>query len=175
MNINDMYEIEKLKFEPYELCPCGSDQRFKFCCYQKAREEKYTKHERIDYTDSRLNHIMNKRWEHTDFKMCFAFDKEKCEGVIKGAHSIQNNRILNRVSDDGHVYHIRGEVEKSELKPVFKKSAEIQLVLFSVFVIFMTLNFLSLLNKKIIIKNLFKILFLHLEHLLYNTIIKIGS
>ncbi|MED1093941.1 SEC-C domain-containing protein [Bacillus paramycoides] len=121
MNINDMYEIEKMKFEPYESCPCGSDQKFKFCCYQKAREAKYTQHDRIDYSDSRLNHIMNKSWENTDFKTCFAFDKERCEELIKGAHSIQNNRILNRVSDDGHVYHIRGEVEKSELKPVFKK------------------------------------------------------
>ncbi|PGC57842.1 hypothetical protein COM24_05600 [Bacillus toyonensis] len=110
-----------MKFEAYESCPCGSGRKFKFCCYQKARTVKYAKHEKIDYPDSRLNHIMNKSWEQSDFKTCFAFNKERCEGLIKGAHSIQNNRILNRVSDDGHVYHIRGKVEKSELKPVFKR------------------------------------------------------
>ncbi|PGU16758.1 hypothetical protein COD22_27220 [Bacillus thuringiensis] len=113
--------MKKMKFEAYELCPCGSELKFKFCCYQKARDAKYSKNERIDYPDSRLNHIMNNSWEQSNFKLCLGFDKEKCEGVIKGAHTIQNNRILNRLSDEGHVYHIGAQVENSRVKPVFKK------------------------------------------------------
>lgn len=121
MNFNDIYKIKKIKFEAYESCPCGSGQKFKFCCYQRAKNAKHAKNERIHYSDGRLYHLMNKSWEESNFKLCFGFDKEECEGVIKGAHSIQNNRILNRISDNGHVYHISGKVEKSELKPAFKK------------------------------------------------------
>jgi uncharacterized protein YecA (UPF0149 family) len=28
------------KIDPYEPCPCGSDKKFKFCCYQKTRNNR---------------------------------------------------------------------------------------------------------------------------------------
>ncbi len=34
---------------------------------------------------------------------CLHFDKKSCSGKIIDAHSIQNNRILNKISKDGHV------------------------------------------------------------------------
>lgn len=34
---------------------------------------------------------------------CLHFDKRSCRGEIIDAHSIQNNRILNKISKDGHV------------------------------------------------------------------------
>jgi len=59
-------------------------------------------------------------WKDTDFKYCFAND-DQCRGKIKSAHSIQNNRVLNRISEEGHVYTIDFTVENSRGTPEFKK------------------------------------------------------
>lgn len=59
-------------------------------------------------------------WRDTDFKYCFAND-DQCRGKIKSAHSIQNNRVLSRISEDGHVYTIDFTVENSRGTPEFKK------------------------------------------------------
>ncbi|MBG9450045.1 hypothetical protein ABE67_12060 [Cytobacillus firmus] len=110
------------KIGPYEECPCGSNKKFKFCCYQKARQAKTeTDNKYLEYSDGRLQHEMNNIWESTDFKECFAFDKENCNGVIKSAHSIQNNRILNKISDNGHVYSISHKITKQGIVPELKK------------------------------------------------------
>lgn len=110
------------KIGPYEECPCGSNKKFKFCCYQKARQAKTeTDNKYLEYSDGRLQHEMNNIWESTDFKECFAFDKENCNGVIKSAHSIQNNRILNKISDNGHVYSISHKITKQGIDPELKK------------------------------------------------------
>ena len=37
----DMSELPKI--EPYSPCPCGSGKKYKFCCYQKARERETAK------------------------------------------------------------------------------------------------------------------------------------
>lgn len=111
----------ELKIDPYEPCPCGTDKKYKFCCYQKAREESHKKPDELDYSDSRLNHMAQQSWEDADFQVCFGFDKEKCKPLIKGAHSIQNNRILNRISDDGHLYRIGSKLTKSGPVPIFEK------------------------------------------------------
>lgn len=103
----------ELKINPYEPCPCGSDKKFKFCCYQKARTTKFDAKKYMEYTDSRLNYEAKKIWEDSDFKKCLAFDEDECEGDIKNAHSIQNNRILNRISKDNHVYYIRANMTKT--------------------------------------------------------------
>lgn len=63
---------------------------------------------------------MHQSWNETDFKTCFVNDT-KCNGAIKAAHSVQNNRILNRISEDGHLYIIDGIVKNSEIIPEFKK------------------------------------------------------
>lgn len=85
---------KNLKIEAYELCPCGSGKKFKFCCYKKAKTfdmESLKKYQH--YSDSRLNHEIQKYWEDTDFSTCFGFDQENCRGTIKSAHSIQNNEV----------------------------------------------------------------------------------
>lgn len=97
---SDSTREEDLKFEPYKPCPCLSGKKFKFCCYQKARDFKQKSLSELNYSDSRLQYEMNKMWDNTDFKTCFGFNKEECGSLIKNAHSIQNNRILNRISDD---------------------------------------------------------------------------
>ncbi|MDT0123887.1 hypothetical protein Q9R46_14595 [Paenibacillus sp. RRE4] len=98
--------INYVKIEPYELCPCDSGNKFKFCCFEKARNHKQKSKIDSTYTDARINHIIKQFWETTDFKTCLGFIKEECEGDIKSAHSIQNNRILNRISKNGHVFKI---------------------------------------------------------------------
>lgn len=111
----------EFSIDPYEPCPCGSEKKYKFCCYQKAREKIQKKIGKSDYTDSRLNHMAQQRWEDADFEVCFGFDKEKCKPLIKGAHSIQNNRILNRISKDGHLFRIGSKLTKKGPHPIFEK------------------------------------------------------
>lgn len=115
-------EIEKNKIDAYELCPCGSEDKFKFCCYQKAREARHKEIAEYKYSEQRINHMARLEWEKADFKTCLGFNTEECSSVIKEAHSIQNNRFLNRISKDGHVYQISGEISKKKgHHAVFKK------------------------------------------------------
>ncbi len=117
---------EKMKkIDSYEPCPCGSGEKFKFCCYQKSRMAK--KPDFSDYTESRIQHMINASWKESDFQTCLAFDKTECESLIKSAHALQNNRILNRVSEKGHVYTFSSEVTggrpEANLKKVSKNKA----------------------------------------------------
>ncbi|MDA2623234.1 SEC-C domain-containing protein [Bacillus cereus] len=118
MNFSNVTGMGELKIEAYESCPCGSEKKFKFCCYRKAKE---SQPKIQDYSIGRVNHLMAKSWQDTDFKICMAFDKENCDKTIKGAHSIQNNRILNRISEDGHVYCFKGEADENGVNTIFKK------------------------------------------------------
>ncbi|MEK3943527.1 hypothetical protein [Paenibacillus sp. FSL H3-0310] len=107
---------KNLKIEAYEPCPCHPDKKFKFCCYQKAREDNsFSNHK--DSSIGRVNHLLRTEFAKTDFKICFGFDKTECKGPIKGAHTIQNNRILDRLSDNGHLYHFSTEVVKEGRPP----------------------------------------------------------
>lgn len=117
MKIRDRhYELE-----PYEECPCGSRKKFKFCCFKKAKEAvRNTKNHSNNYTVDRIRNMATNFWKETDFELCFVGGKE-CHGKIKSAHSIQNNRILNRISEDGHVYTIELTVTENGPEPYFKK------------------------------------------------------
>lgn len=94
----------KLKIDPYEKCPCGSQASFKFCCKPKAAQHKHNWKEHRKYSDKRKEYEFVQLWNDTAFETCLAFDHEECKGDIKNAHSIQKNRILNRISQDGHIY-----------------------------------------------------------------------
>ena len=118
MTYSTVTGMGELKIEAYEPCPCGSEKKFKFCCYSKAKASQPKKQ---DYPIGRINHMLTKSWQDTDYKTCMAFDKEKCDKTIKGAHSIQNNRILNRISEDGHVYCFKAEADENGLNTIFKK------------------------------------------------------
>src|SRR5699024_2422992 len=58
--------------------------------------------------------MIRQEWEKADLKICLGFNKDECTPTIKGAHSIQNNRFLNKISEGGHVYQIKGEVSKQK-------------------------------------------------------------
>lgn len=112
---------KSFELDPYEDCPCGSSKKFKFCCYAKARETNRKQNSRpYNYSDDRLKNMAHSLWKDTDFKHCFISD-DQCKGKIKSAHSIQNNRILNRISEDGHVYTIEATIKNSGIEPEFKK------------------------------------------------------
>lgn len=119
MPLNKEERMEKI--DPYEPCPCGSDKNFKFCCYQEARKSKDLSHKFSEYTDKRLQHEVMKTWDDTDFKVCLGFIEDECKPLIKSAHAIQNNRILNRISENGHVYTITAKVSRKGIDADFKK------------------------------------------------------
>ncbi|WP_287021514.1 hypothetical protein [Cohnella sp.] len=110
-----------LKIEPYEPCPCHPENKFKFCCYQKAKTESPKRLVDSNYSDGRVNHMVRKMWEDTDFHSCFGFNSRECSGPIKNAHTIQNNRILNRISVDNHVYRFTPTVNKRGVVPNLEK------------------------------------------------------
>lgn len=70
--------------------------------------------------DARIEHKLSQSWKETNFEECL-FNNENCKGRIKVAHSVQNNRILNRISEAGHLYTIEGRVNRGSFKPDFKK------------------------------------------------------
>lgn len=110
---------EKYKITPYEPCPCGSEKKYKFCCYPRRNE--VSKELNFEgYSDSRRMSVFNHYWGKTDFKTCFVKDNN-CENVIKNAHTIQNNGVLSRISEEGHVYTIFPTVINGNSEPEFKK------------------------------------------------------
>lgn len=113
--------LSNFKIDPYEECPCGSENKFKFCCYQLAREARHSSKDYSNFSESRLNHMAYQNWKDADFQVCLGFDDKKCKSVIKNAHSIQNNRILNKISKDGHVYQITSKISKQGPITIFNK------------------------------------------------------
>ena len=61
-------------------------------------------------TSNKIQKIIKK---DTLFKSCFHKD-ENCKGKIIKAHSIQNNRVLNAISDNGHIISIKHQSFGSE-------------------------------------------------------------
>jgi hypothetical protein len=112
---------KNLKIEPYEPCPVHPENKFKFCCYKKAKEEPWNKLMDSRFTDGRVNFITQSHWESTDYHVCFGFDKNNCSGPIKSAHSIQNNRILNRISVGNHVYRFKANAKLDGVSAVLDK------------------------------------------------------
>ncbi|WP_433943384.1 SEC-C domain-containing protein [Paenibacillus sp. SN-8-1] len=111
---------KSFKIEPYELCPCDSGAKFKFCCYAKAKQFEPKKLIDLSYSDRRINHITSKMWEETNFETCFGFKKDECVNPIKNAHSIQNNRILNRISKESHLYSIKPKATREGVVPTLE-------------------------------------------------------
>ena len=125
-------------------------KKFKFCCFEKARSaQKRSEPHSHNYTDGRLKNMLMNFWGDTDFRHYFISD-DKCKGEIKSAHSIQNNRILNRISEDGHIYTIEATINHSEIEPEFKKISRNKANTFFVSVIITIQKYLSLLNWSLI-------------------------
>ena len=108
-------EIKKYQFAPYEDCPCESGKKYKFCCYAKSKNEK-----NVDirgYSAKRFTAEGKKQFRDTDFKLCFGFNKSECSNDVIGAHSIQNNGVLNTISENNHVYVLQSEIGQNSMLP----------------------------------------------------------
>ncbi len=77
-------------------CPCGSGNKYKNCCYDKMS----------NFNDLKLGVKVKKSFEESRIKKCYFLDDGKCSEKIIKAHSIQNNRILKKISEDGRVISI---------------------------------------------------------------------
>lgn len=82
------------------LCPCGSGKKYKMCCMEKEDDIPYYEPSNMVST---INEISKKRF----IKQCVHPKKEDCSEDIIKAHSIQNNRILNKLAVNGHVISMK--------------------------------------------------------------------
>jgi len=78
-------------------CPCGSGKKYKKCCMGKADDLKFLN---VGNFFNTLKEVK----KDSRIKQCLYPDKSQCSETIIGAHSIQNNKILKRISTDGNVY-----------------------------------------------------------------------
>jgi Predicted metal-binding protein related to the C-terminal domain of SecA len=78
-------------------CPCGSGKKYKKCCYGREDNLEYSNPANFarNYKEMR---------KAARIKECIYPDHSSCSEKIIKAHSIQNNKILAKISDDGKVY-----------------------------------------------------------------------
>lgn len=81
------------------ICNCGSNIKYKKCCMNKNEEEKLA--EAILKSSKTLS-------RDARIKQCLHPRKEECSEKIIKAHAIQNNRILNKISQNGCVVTMDG-------------------------------------------------------------------
>jgi hypothetical protein len=82
------------------LCPCGSGKKFKKCCIEnlnKADDKEFL-------NPANFFENYNKLRRDSQIKQCLHPNKNECSEKIIKAHSIQNNKILNKISSNGIVY-----------------------------------------------------------------------
>lgn len=80
-------------------CPCGSGKKYKKCCLRKTDEQ------RLAEAIVNSNTITKKE---RYIKQCLHPNQDECRGGIIKAHAIQNNRILRRIAENGHVITLDG-------------------------------------------------------------------
>ena len=78
-------------------CPCGSGKKYKKCCLGKQDNPDFSEIENI-------REIYKQMRKEGRFKECIHPDKGACSEKLIKAHSIQNNKVLSRISDNGKVY-----------------------------------------------------------------------
>lgn len=78
-------------------CPCGSGKKYKKCCLGKEDNPEYS--DITKFTD-----IYKSTRKAARLKECIHPDKSNCSEKIIGAHSIQNNKILSKIADNGMLY-----------------------------------------------------------------------
>lgn len=80
-----------------DQCPCGSGKKYKKCCINKEDDNEFLNPSNFfkNYKDIKKD---------SRIKQCLHPNKEMCSEKIIGAHSIQNNKILKRISTEGQVY-----------------------------------------------------------------------
>ena len=88
-----------MKIGRNELCPCGSGKKYKKCCLLKTDEQRFA--EAIIYSSENIKN-------EARIKRCLHPNKHECDEKIIKAHAIQNNRILNKISENGMVVSMDG-------------------------------------------------------------------
>lgn len=78
-------------------CPCGSGQKYKKCCLGKEDNPEYS-------DPSKIPMIYKSLRKEARFKECIHPNRSECSEKIISAHSIQNNKILAKISDNGKVF-----------------------------------------------------------------------
>ena len=84
------------KVYPNDPCPCGSGKKYKKCCFNKKDDDGYN-------DISNLRGIYKELRKEARIKQCLHPNKEECSEKIIGAHSIQNNKILKKISSNGSI------------------------------------------------------------------------
>lgn len=85
-----------MKMGRNDKCPCGSGLKYKKCCMLKQDDENFKDIRRISGNINLLK-------KQSKINQCIYPVKQECKGEIINAHSIQNNKILNRLAENGHV------------------------------------------------------------------------
>lgn len=91
--------MSKKKIGRNDPCPCGSGKKYKKCCLNKTQEQCYA--EAILYAIDDIKKAAR-------IKQCLHPNKNECSKKIVKAHAIQNNRILNKICQDGMVVTMDG-------------------------------------------------------------------
>lgn len=115
----DEHEIENFirtyGIDTYEMCPCGSGNKYKWCCKAKAIECKGLNELKALYHNLKSETWNRRKWKK---QICHW---PGCTEDTQYCHSIQNNRFLNQICGTSkEVYHFipmgTMEKEKVELK-----------------------------------------------------------
>lgn len=105
---------EIMKIGRNELCPCKSGKKFKKC-HGALQDQPVLLNPNIP-----LASALNRRMSDSKIKQCIHPEKEKCSVEIIKAHSIQNNRILNRIGRNGELYMVKPAPTPTSFKLGFK-------------------------------------------------------
>lgn len=106
--------MTELKIGRNDPCPCKSGKKYKKC--HGSMQEKN------DNTDPNIpvQSIIERGVKAGYIKQCIHPDQSKCSGNIIKAHSIQNNRILNKIGRNGEVYMVKSAMTRHSFRMKFK-------------------------------------------------------
>lgn len=88
--------------ERNEKCPCGSGLKYKKCCMEKEDMQD-------DHIDLPVQSRVEQMVKAGRIKRCIHPNQEECSERIIQAHSIQNNKILNKIAKNGKIVMFRPE------------------------------------------------------------------
>ncbi|MGZ9782481.1 SEC-C domain-containing protein [Bacillus pseudomycoides] len=110
-----MEPIKFHKFMKTEPCPCGSGKKYRACCFNRKDQELPFEKVPNKKREGAFKNYAYKLDQESKIKECLYPDSKQCEGKIKNAHSLQNNGVLSKISEDGHVVILNTEFGKDGL------------------------------------------------------------
>jgi len=95
-----------------EKCPCGSNCYYNDCCKNRpdSLEPPPNPKNKIE-----TNKYFERNFKNANLKQCIHPDKSDCSQGIIRAHSIQNNKILSRLSENGEIMTVSFEDENQSV------------------------------------------------------------